>query len=64
LEHQLAASGVDLHGVAAGELAGEDALRQRVLQLLLDRALERPRAVHGVEADVAQQGQTAAFICV
>src|SRR5690606_7482323 len=56
-EHQMAAFGVDPDGVAAGELAGLDLLRQRVLDLGLDRALERTRAVHRVETDVAQQLQ-------
>src|SRR5690606_11765529 len=54
-EHQPAGLGVDMDGVAAAELAGQDLLRQRVLELGLDRALERARAVHRVEADVAEQ---------
>ena len=54
-EREMPAFGVDMNGVAAAELAAEDLLRQRVLQLLLDRALERTRAVHRVEADIAQQ---------
>ncbi len=58
-EGQHHAVGVDHDGVAGAELAAEDAVRQRVLQLLLDRALERARAVHRVEADVAEQGQRA-----
>ena len=36
------------------ELAREDRLRQRVFHLLLDGALERPRAVHRVVARLAQ----------
>ena len=42
--------GAHLHRVAGGELAGEEFLRQRVLDLLLDRALQRPRAVDRIEA--------------
>lgn len=53
-EHQLPALGIDLHRVASAELAGQDASRQRVLQLLLHRALERTRAVHRIEADIAE----------
>jgi hypothetical protein len=45
---------VDDHGVAADELALQDLFGQRVLDLLLDRALERPRAVHRVEAGLAE----------
>ncbi|MNF08357.1 hypothetical protein D3C80_2087660 [compost metagenome] len=40
-----------MDGRPGGELAGEDLLRQRVLDPALDRALERPRAVHRVVAD-------------
>src|SRR5690349_17396228 len=36
--------------VAGGEVAAQDPLRERVLELLLDRALERPRAVDRVES--------------
>ena len=54
-EHQLPAGGVDLHRVAVAELAGEDLLRQRVLDLRQDRALERARAIDRVEAHVPQQ---------
>ena len=49
-ERDLAAVRVDLDRVARREAAGEDLLRQRVLDLLLDRALQRPRAVDRVEA--------------
>jgi hypothetical protein len=38
-EADLAATGVDLHRIAGAEPAGEDVLRQGVLDLLLDRAL-------------------------
>ena len=37
-----------LDAISRQELAREDRLRQRVLHLLLDRALERPRIVHRV----------------
>ena len=46
---------VDDDVVAADELALQDLLRERVLELALDRALERPRAVDRIEADVAEQ---------
>src|SRR5690606_33097819 len=58
-EDQAVALGRHHDGVAGAELAGEDLLRQRVLQLLLDGALERPGAVDRVEADIAKQGQGA-----
>jgi len=44
----------DLDEVAGLELAGQDFLRQRVLDLLLDRTLERPRTIHRIEAGVSQ----------
>src|SRR5690606_4117676 len=44
-EHQPPALGVHAHRVAVAEAARQDLLRQRVLQLLLDRALERACAV-------------------
>ena len=49
-ERDLAARGADLHRVARRILAAEDLLRERVLDLLLDRALQRPRAVDRIEA--------------
>src|SRR3546814_1139022 len=55
VEYQAPTLGIHAHGVAAAELATEDLLCQRILQLLLDRALERTRAVDRVEADVAEQ---------
>ena len=58
-ERQHHAVGVDANRVARAELAGQDAIGQRILQLLLDRALQRARAVHRVEADVAEQRQRA-----
>src|SRR5690606_3711955 len=56
-EHQASAFGADLDRVPVAELAGQDLLRQRVLQLRLDGTLERTGAVDRVEADVAQQLQ-------
>src|SRR5213078_1839760 len=40
--------------VAGPEVPAQDPLRERILELLLDRALERPRAVHGVEAGLRE----------
>src|SRR5688500_3897801 len=54
-EHQLPALGIHAYYISAAERAGQDLLRQRVLELLLERALERAGAVHRIEADVAQQ---------
>src|SRR5690606_21077492 len=54
-EHQLALGRIDPDHIAVEELAGQDLLRQRILQLRLDRTLERAGAVHRIEADVAQQ---------
>ena len=54
-EHQLAALRIHLDRIAIAEPAGQDRLRQRVLQLLLDRALERSRTVDRIEADVSEQ---------
>ena len=41
---------IDEDGVAFLELAGEDLLRERIEDELLDRSLDRTRAVGGVEA--------------
>src|SRR5690606_12007229 len=54
-EGELAGLGVHVDGIALPELASQDLLRQRVLQLLLDRALQRARPVHGIETGIAQQ---------
>jgi hypothetical protein len=43
--------------VLRAELALQDQLGHRVLDALLDRALERPRTEHRVEADLGQFGQ-------
>src|SRR5688500_6381355 len=44
----------DLDHVARCEIAHEDALRERVLELVLDRALQRPGAVHRIEPGFAE----------
>src|SRR5437870_12322977 len=49
-EHDLAVPRVHHHGVALVELTGQHLLRERIEDALLDRALERSRAVRGVEA--------------
>src|SRR5688572_7808578 len=53
-ELEAVAIGVSLDAISRQELAREDGLRQRVLHLLLDGALERPRAVHRVVSGFAQ----------
>src|SRR5262245_54399206 len=40
----------DADHVAGTEIAAQDTLCERILQLLLDRALQRPRPVDGIEA--------------
>src|SRR5262249_12684989 len=48
LKNHSTLSGVRRHLVAIAELAFEDLHRQRVLEIFLDRTLERTRAVHGI----------------
>src|SRR5688500_5196274 len=55
LKSQVAVAHGDPDAGSRAELAAQDALRQRVLDLLLDRALERPRAVHRVVPRLAQE---------
>jgi hypothetical protein len=55
LERELAALGFDVDGVATHEVAGQDFPRGRIFELGLDRALKRTRALHRIEADVANQ---------
>src|SRR5256885_4256134 len=43
-------------GVLRRELAFQDRFRQRILDLLLDRALERPRAVDRIESGFRKLG--------
>src|SRR5688572_11525541 len=50
LEHELAVVRVDADGVALGEVALEQAQRERVLDDALDRALERAGAVGRIPA--------------
>ena len=47
---------VDANPVALGELALEQSQRELVDELALDHPLQRPRAVGGVVAEVAEQG--------
>src|SRR5437879_13828555 len=54
-EHQLRVADADAYAVARRELPLQDLLRQRVLDMLLDGALQRPRPVHRVEARLPQQ---------
>src|SRR5690606_2415379 len=51
---QLAIALVDLHDATVRHLAGEDLLRQWVVQVALDGALQRPRAVDRVVAHAAE----------
>src|SRR5690606_16686585 len=51
LDLQLPVALVDLHGAAVGNLAREQLLGQRILQVALHRALEGPRAVDRIVAD-------------
>ena len=57
LEDELAAFDIDRDHILRAEAAGEDHARHRVLDLLLDRALERPRTEHRVEAGLGDLGQ-------
>src|SRR5258706_510532 len=57
LEHHAPAAPVDADRVLGREAALEDRLRERILDLRLDGALERPRAVHRIEADLGQLRQ-------
>src|SRR5262249_53890434 len=52
-ELPVARGGAD--AIARDELALQDLLRERILDLLLDGALERPRPVHGIEARLAEK---------
>ena len=54
LEHHPAAAPVDVDGVLRREAAFEDRFGERILDFGLDRALERPRAVDRVEADLGE----------
>src|SRR5881628_195560 len=56
-EDHLAAFFRDADGVAGDEIAREDLLGERVLDLLLDRALERARTVDRIEADFGDYGE-------
>ena len=56
-KHQLPAFRIHRDGIPGREPPLQDLARQRILQLLLHRALQRPGAIHRVEADVAEQVQ-------
>jgi hypothetical protein len=56
-ETQSAILNPDPDRVARLEGARQDSLRQRVLELLLDRAFQRPRPVDRVETEVAEEVQ-------
>src|SRR5262245_44210627 len=55
LEVQLAVDHADAHRGAGAEVAAQDELRQRILDLLLDRTLEGPCAIHRIVARLADQ---------
>ena len=55
-QFQPAVALVDLDRRAVVDRAGEDLVGQRVLQIFLHRALQRPRAVDRVVADAAEPG--------
>src|ERR1700757_4807858 len=52
---ELAAAHADADAVAGHELSLQDLLGERILDLLLDRALERSRPVHRIEARLAEK---------
>jgi hypothetical protein len=56
-EDELIAFHVHRHDVLRPELAFQDQLGHRVLDALLDRALQWPRAEHRIEADLGQRRQ-------
>src|SRR5262249_42934256 len=51
-----ARAGPDLDGLPVLDLAAEELLGERVLQLALDHPLQRPRAVDGVVAGLGEPG--------
>jgi len=53
LEHQRVALDLADHAIAGDKVAFEDPLRERVLDLRLDRPLQGPRAVHRIESGFA-----------
>ena len=55
LQHELAFVRIDGHRVTGHEPALEDRQRERIDQPLLDHALERPRAVGRVVAEIPEQ---------
>src|SRR5882757_7472923 len=53
LEHQSSALELRNHPIARDEIPAQDALRQRILDLRLDGALQRTRPIHRVESRLA-----------
>ena len=53
---QRAVAFVDLDRLAVRDLAAQDRVGERVLEIFLDRALQRPRAVDRIVADPAEPG--------
>src|SRR3546814_10654705 len=53
-EHQRAVALVDLDRLTVLDLALQDQVGERVLQIFLYRALQRPRAIDGIIADAAE----------
>jgi hypothetical protein len=56
-EDEAIAFNIHRHHVLRPELAFQDQLGHRVFDALLDRALQRPRAEHRIEADLGQRRQ-------
>lgn len=54
LEHDPPVHPIDMDEILGGEMSGEDFLRQRVFDLLLDGSFQRARAVDRVEAFTRQ----------
>src|SRR5215217_6325972 len=55
LERQSAIAGGHVDDIPRREIAAQDALRQRTLELVLDRPLQGPGTVHRVETRLAEQ---------
>src|SRR5665213_1289502 len=53
VEHQRAVLDLPNHAVAGDKVTLEDPLRQRIFNLRLNRALQGPRAIHRIEAGLA-----------
>ena len=57
-ERKGALVGGDFERIALSELAGQDAARQRVLDLALDQSLQRARSEHRIVAPLRELGQS------